>query len=394
MSQTLTYRAFDPNTETDTLARLLSLAFAGPVDGCKDWMALGGHPNLRVLGAPGAAPGACLLRIPMGQYFGGRSVPMLGIAGVAVAPESRGQGLARTLMQRAIAEAAGERTALMGLYASTQTLYRSVGFEQAGSRFRIRVPMSALDVRERAGAIVPIADTTDPRVHACYRDFARGINGMVDRGHYIWTRIKKNRGNETQGFGVKGEGDTIDAYAFLHQQRHDTGRHDITLSDLAFRTPAAARRLIGFLADFASMADHLEFFGGSDHPALLFPSQRRFTAALVENWYLRVVDLKAALTGRGYPAGIDGSLSFRYEDPLVPAGNGFWTLRVRAGQATLEPGGNASLQIGPRGMAALYSGFQSAEALALVGLCEGSPEGLAAASGIFVGRAPSMTDFF
>lgn len=394
MSHDPTLRAFDPAAQSDTMARLLSLAFAGPVEGCKQWMELGGHENLRVFAPENATPQACLLRIPMGQYFGGRSVPMVGIAGVAVAPEARGQGLARSMMQAALRDAAASGAPLMGLYASTQTLYRSVGFEQAGSRCRIRVPMAWLDARSRAGQILPIADTSHAGVRACYADFAARTNGMLDRGEYIWKRIKKNRGVESEGFGVAGPAGTLDGYIFFNQQRLDSGRHDLVLTDFAFRTPDALRRLMGFLADFAPMADHLEFFGGSDHPALLMLSQQRHQISMKECWYIRLINLKAALEARGYNSLLRAELHLDVDDQLLPANSGRWVLCVEGGRGTLTPGGNGQLRIGPRGLAPLYSGFQSAESLELIQLCQGPAETLAAASAIFAGRAPAMTDFF
>src|ERR1043166_2690224 len=89
---------YGPMTEADLPAavRMIVHAFAGTEEGTRDWLRAAGMKSVRVVrehGKPGAAAG-CLLRIPMGQYFGGRSVSMLGIAGVAVAPEARGRGLA------------------------------------------------------------------------------------------------------------------------------------------------------------------------------------------------------------------------------------------------------------------------------------------------------------
>ena len=48
------------------------------------WLEAAGLDNIRVLEASGTL-GAMLIVIPMGQWFGGRSLPMAGIAGVTVA---------------------------------------------------------------------------------------------------------------------------------------------------------------------------------------------------------------------------------------------------------------------------------------------------------------------
>src|ERR1700716_1195012 len=94
-----TYKYDVASAEKDmpSLARLISLAFGTPLEGVNTWLTNAGVHEVRVL-REGAADVACALRVPMGQFFGGRSVPMMGVAGVAVAPEARGRGLATRIM--------------------------------------------------------------------------------------------------------------------------------------------------------------------------------------------------------------------------------------------------------------------------------------------------------
>ncbi len=84
-------------------ARLIAHACAMPAEGASQWLCNSGLEHVRVLEEEGQVR-ACLLRIPMGQHFGGRAVPMIGIAGVAVAPEWRGRGTARRLMEACVRE--------------------------------------------------------------------------------------------------------------------------------------------------------------------------------------------------------------------------------------------------------------------------------------------------
>jgi len=168
---------------------------------------------------------------------------MLGIAGVAVAPEHRGGGNAKQMMRKAMIEAANEGWPLAGLYASTHTLYRGVGFEHAGHRFQYTLPIVRIDVRDAPGAVVAITDADMPRVHACYARFAATCNGALDRGPYIWNRVRKHREETFQGFAIENPAHEIDGYFFLAQRRRADGRQDLSLSDFAFTTAAAARRL-------------------------------------------------------------------------------------------------------------------------------------------------------
>src|SRR5690348_10269456 len=108
MSETLTYRSMQ-ESDWPAVTRLIVHAFAGTPEGTQDWLKFAGPEHVRVVQGEtnGRSAGrACLLRVPMGQFFGGRSVPMLGIAGVGVAPEVRGRGVAKFMMQEAVREGA------------------------------------------------------------------------------------------------------------------------------------------------------------------------------------------------------------------------------------------------------------------------------------------------
>lgn len=396
--------------DMNSVARLLHLAFAGPQDQCEVWVRKAGIQNLRVLRREGSTGdvGACLLRVPMGQYFGGRSVPMIGIAGVAVGPESRGQGLARSMMEAAIREMDEDRgpeglAPISVLYASTQALYRQVGYEQAGHWCIYRLPIHRIDIRERAGELVPLGDDDMPAVRACYSTFAGAADGPLDRGEYIWKRIRSNRETVYTGFGVPaaggGGGKALEGYLFVNQTRKpETGRQDLAISDLAFNTPRAARRLLGFLADFATMGDEAVFHGGPMHPLLMLMGQQHFSVARKEYWMLRVVRVKGALEARGYAAGLSTGFTLRVSDEAVPRNAGPWRVQIEGGRASVTegtgPGGELRTDI--RTLGAMYTGFLSPRHAAMLGLLEGDDSAIAAAAAAFAptGGGPWMTDMF
>lgn len=394
MNDRWTYGLMNGDSVHMDVARLLHHAFAGPVDGCLEWMRGAGFENFRVVTDDGRTLG-CLLRIPMGQFFGGRSVPMVGIAGVAVAPEARGAGVARWMMARAMRELRAEGVALSGLYASTQALYRQVGFEQAGHRSLITIPLATVGCRERAGEVRPLTDADEPARRACYRDFAARFNGLLDRGDYLWTRTRKNRETAYTGFGVF-VGDAIEGYAFVHQSRKDSGRHNLVLSDLAYTTPAAGRRLLGFLSDFQTMADDLRFYAGPAHPLLTLMPLQKYAVERFEYWMTRLVDVRAALQARGYAPGVEASARFEITDESCPDNAGLWTLAVRRGAGRLDRGGSSGplIRADIRGLAMLYTGFMSPHEAGLAGLLDATPPDLDAITPIFAGPTPWMTDMF
>jgi predicted acetyltransferase len=374
------------------LARLVSHAFAGPLEGAAEWLRAAGLQHVRVL-REGGRPVASLLRIPMGQYFGGRSVPMMGVAGVAVAPEARGRGLARRIMRQGLLEMHAEGWPISCLYASTQSLYRQVGYEQAGHRFMIRVPLSQIDVRERSAPVLPLADKSAAEVEACYRDFATAQQGWLDRGVYCWARVREMRGERYHGFGVEENG-KLSGYLYLLQKRKENGRHDVLTSDLAFRTPQAGRRLLGFLADFATVGEDAVVFGGPHHPLLWLLGQQRFTVTLRDYWMTRLTDVVRALEGRGYPTAVSARVQLEVSDELIAKNAGRWVLSVEKGRGTVEKGGSGEVHIEARTLAALWSGFATPEQLRLLGAIEGSNAALSVLGAVFASGTPAMSDMF
>lgn len=389
---------YGPAAEADipALARLISHAFAGPLEGSRDWIVNQGLADVRTIRtAPGNAPDACLRRIDMGQFFGGRPVRMAGIAGVAVAPEARGRGLAKQMMGQCMLEAAADGFAISTLYASTQALYRSVGFEQAGHSCTIHIPVHRIDVDERAGEVHPLTEADQPAIEACYESFARRFPGMLARGKYVWSRIREWRGEKHHPFGIRDDKGNISGYLYLSQRRREAdGRHDLNLTDAAFTTPQAGRRLLAFLSQFGTMAHDVLLAGGPMHPWLNMLGEKKFDVKLKEYWMVRVLDVARAIESRGWNPTLRAEAHLCIADQLIPANAGDWTIRVEGGRASATRGGRGEVKMDIRGFAPLYTGFMSPQELALAGLIEGPDAALDAAQAVFASPLPWMTDFF
>src|SRR5256885_1026195 len=75
------------------------------------------------------------------QFFGGRAVPMGGLASVAVDPYARGRGVATALLDRAIVGLREAGQWISALYPSAPPLYRARGWGPVGgSQPTIRAP--------------------------------------------------------------------------------------------------------------------------------------------------------------------------------------------------------------------------------------------------------------
>jgi len=372
------------------LARVLGLSFNRPPDVIRGRFPLVGDRNLRVLrGARGVEAG--LWVIPMGQFFGGRSLPMHGVAAVGVAPEARGAGAAARLMNRLMLDLNEQGIALSGLYPATQTLYRRSGYELAGSRFQIQLRLREMLLpRERGVTVRPLEDEDHDVVKEMYRTAAQGMDGHLDRGEYLWERVFRSPEEPVHGF-LAEEGDQPVGYITFSQTSTPAG-YDLTVRDLAATTPTGGRRLLSFLADHRSMAQRATLFGGPHLPILLPLGERAYDENLQSYWMTRIVDLKAAFEGRGFPPAARTQIAFELQDDVIPSNNGRFVLSVEDGMGNVEPGGNGKLRLNIRSLAPLYTGFLTPRQLWAMGWLEGDAAEGERAAGVFSGSTPWMPD--
>lgn len=394
MSDTLNYATPAGESDASAIAAILSSAFGNQPDQSREWVGKLDLSDFRIVRAGGEVVGALLL-VPMGQYWGGRAAPMTGIAAVGVAPHRRGEGVALHLMRGAVRELAERGVPISGLYPATQHLYRRAGYEQAGTRFTVTLPAARIGVRS-AGALksVRLGDADTEEVKACYARFASRHDGYLDRGPYVWSRIRETREGTAGGFGFRDRSGALRGYVYLTQPKKPSGKYDLRVWDMAGDSAEAMREVLAFLADHRSMADDAIWFTGPHDPFLALLDEQPFTMALHFYWMLRILDVKRALEARGYPPGVRAELHLEVDDDLLESNRGRFTVQVEGGRASVKPGGRGEVRLGVRALAPLYSGLRSAWELRTLGVLEGPDEALAAAAGVFAGAAPATPDMY
>jgi predicted acetyltransferase len=302
------------------------------------------------------------------------------------------------------------------LYPANQTLYRRLGYEQAGHRFEVRIPMQRISarvaMRTRDGLTLREArseGTAATRVRELSAQFAAACQGSLDRNELLWKRIElppPNRTEPARLFLIE-RGRALEAYVYLTQVTQPTGagagRYDVFVQDMAAITPAATDRLWAFLAGYSTVGNDLVWMTGPTNPLLLaLPEQTYKPMTLRDHWMLRLVNPKPALELRGWPAGLSAKLTLEVSDDLLRANTGRWSLSVADGQARVRKLDRA---IKPRGplikcdigaLATLYAGFQSAGQLAMVGRIQGSADSIELASSVLASTrgVPMLTDMF
>ena len=381
-------------SKLDALGDVLSHAFGFPREDARTWFERAGIENVRTIERGGRLCGG-LLEIPMGQFFGGKSVSTLGVAGVGIVPEERGRGVATHLMTSMLREARARGFALSTLYPATVSLYRRAGYERAGARFSVSFDPRTLEIPRVPEMTMREVDGTPEDVVALYEATARRSQGFLDRGPYVWARVSKPRGLVTKTF-TASHGGTLEGYVVLAHTMQEGLATAVTVTDIAATTSRAARALLRLLAEYRSLATVVKWHGSpSDLLTNVLP-ERHCEIRLVDYFMVRVVDCARALSLRGWPRGVNGALTIELVDASLPENSGVHAVTLEDGRVTIGSSAvtGPRVQISERGLAALYTGQTSADVLAAAGWLDADEDARAILDGWFGGASPTMRDMF
>jgi len=339
--------------------------------------------------------GLCLL--PMGQWFGERRVPMMGVAGVGIAPEHRGKGAAIALMQHAVRESYERGMAISTLYPAVQQLYAKAGYGQAGTYGKWSVATRDIEVKPRvdsAGLLMmkPIAPDLDI-LNTIYQQAAPKNQGWGDRHSSIWQqKIHQDKDSPLYAYRVGSEKDPQGYLLFVQYQ--EQGRGILRVVDWAACSAEAGLTLWTFLQGHRSQIDQIRWRGGLLEPMVNLLPEQTATLTDVERWMTRIVNVPLALESRGYPLAAAADLHLQVHDPLISENSGRFVLTVKAGRGKATPGGSGDVTLSISSLASLYTSFLTPQQLLWLGHIVGSNEGLAIASQLFSGSSPALIDFF
>lgn len=338
---------------------------------------------------------AAMRVIDAGQWHGGRSLSCAAVASVAVAAHARGRGFGRALMASFLTAAQGRGTALSLLYPSVPQPYRRVGYETAGDRFVMSVPLYALP-KHPVPRVERCSDLAELR--ACYDRWATGSSGAVDRSARWWDEVV-----------LRGAGDAVQLAHVVREEGRIVGYvvcrkvpvpgvlpydFDLEVRDAAWTSPTAGVELLAVLGSYAGLGRSLRWPGrpGDAWSRLVGACSPEVHHSFP--WMLRLVDVPAALTGRGYRPDGDCTLRMRVHDAVLPANDGCFELALRAGTLELRRADSAEADLDVGALAALYTGYVSAAELALAGRLTGDECVVDRLDRVFPASRPCLTELF
>jgi len=335
------------------------------------------------------------------QWFGGRGVDCCGITRVGTLPERRAGGLATACTDELLQRAYERGTSLAALFPAVLRPYRRMGFEIAGSYTTHRLSLDAIAPnRDTLSVELVDVDRDLTAIREAYRGWVRNQNGPVEpvEDEHWRVRILTKPDDSAYRAVVVREADRVTGFAAFSRDA-DPGPLDVAfgLSCNAFftTTPAAQRALLQYFRGFRGLGKWVEWSGPPSDPLALATPEAFLATPFRYDWMLRLMNVPAALEGRGYPP-IDVDAVIAVDDERWPENAGPWRIAVRGGSASVSPAGGsdhpAPIDIGT--LSSLFSGFLRVHDAVRLGLLDADDPSLEALGAMFAGPDPWCPFFF
>lgn len=332
------------------------------------------------------------------MYWGSRPVPCGGIAGVMVAPEARGNDLARRMLAETFRRMQDRGEVLGGLFPTTAALYRSMGFEIAGWWRTSSISLDQLPTQDDL-SWRPVA-FDDPALGVVMRAMAPTHDGWLEHPE-LWWRWRAHRARTTHDsnrYAYVGARAGVDVAALIFHYRSLDGDDDGAMYDLESDLIAGAdgdglRAALAFLRRYGTTARRLVTTVPPHVLGVELPHAQRLRTEREWAWMIRLADVAGCVAARGWPASVAATLAFDVVDTALPANAGPAVLSIADGRATWEQGGPGTIRVTVQDLAALYAGADPrvlARSGRLPGATDRDLDGLRAACA----ATPSAIDFF
>jgi predicted acetyltransferase len=260
---------------------------------------------------------------PLRAWFGGRLVPVGGIASVGVAPEARRRGVGTALVEHLHAMSVTRGDAIALLYPFRQAFYGRIGYAATSTYRRLRLRPASIPWMPELGAR-PATGADREAIKACWRAAAARHSGMLERSERFW---ESRWADEATTWLLVESATRVEGYlSWTSQQREAHAATTLFVREIVASTDAAMRSLWALVGAQQGQIAEAHVDVALDHPieqALVDADRGRFGDVHVEHVLgevvagpmIRILDVSRALEARGYEA--DGSLAVSIGDESV-----------------------------------------------------------------------------
>ncbi|RKS08606.1 putative acetyltransferase [Nocardiopsis sp. Huas11] len=277
-----------------------------------------------------------------------------GVTGVGVWPTHRRRGVLSALMRRQLHDLREAGESVAALWASEGGIYGRFGYGAASmeAELSIATPYAALraDAPRDPELTVRMAEPGQVRaeLEALFRQEAASRIGRFQRSQGWWDRLLRDAPDERGGNGplwavVVSGPEGPQGYA-LYRTRADWGstgpQSELRVQELVSPTPAARVALYEHVFGRDLIAKVVLESTAMDDPLWSLAADRQRIGAVPGTaLWVRLVDVRAALTERAYAAPVEAVVEV--SDRHAPWNAGRWRIKGDAGGARVEPAESA-----------------------------------------------------
>ena len=344
--------------------------------------------------------------IPFTMRANATALPIGGVSAVGTLPEYRRRGLVRRIMTQAFADMRDEGRSVAALWASQAAIYQRFGYAMASVLRSYAVDTVDIDFHDGDDGDsrierLDVASGYDP-IKDVYVRFVADRMGYLHRARALWLHnaFEEREADGPVHIALSHGASGPDGYAVYTlregKRDHPARSQELIVRDLAWLSPSAYRSLWMFFKRHDLVGRVRWNNAPSDDPAIeYFLEPRLLDARDGEGFWLRLVDVAAALRGRGWTTDGEISLTVR-DDSLAPWNTGNYRLTVSDGVADVTScAGVTDIQLSVKALASLYVGRRSARELFAWGLLHGDEDAVLRADALFATRhAPHCPDHF
>jgi predicted acetyltransferase len=278
----------------------------------------------------------------------GAELPAAGVTFVGVLPTHRRRGILNQLMRTELDAIATRGEPLAILWASEEPIYGRYGYGMATVRIAIEAERDRMRFRgdpTPVGQVRLVGEEEAARIlPPIYERVRRETPGMFARSEVWWREYRlpdpehHRNGAGPRYFAVLELDGADEAYARYRVK--DDWKEGVSASSLrvieAVATSSLAdRELWRYLFGVDLVHKIQAFLMPVDHPLFLLVTEpRRLRPRPLDGLWLRIVDVKRALSARTYAA--DGAVSLELADAFLPANASVWRLEVSGGEARVS----------------------------------------------------------
>jgi predicted acetyltransferase len=297
-------------------------------------------------------------------WFGGRLVPVGGIASVGVAPEARRRGVGTALMEHLHAMSLARGDAIVVLYPFRQAFYGRLGYAATSTYRRMHLCPASVPWTLGLGAR-PATGADRDAMKTCWKEAAARHSGMLERSERLWeARWTDER---STWLVVEGAAGVEGFLSWTVQQREPHAATTLVVRELVASTDSGMRSLWGLIGEQRGQVAEAHVDIALDHPfeqALVDADGGRFGDAHVEHALgevvagpmLRILDVARALEARGYAAEGFLALSVGAQDFQLSVRDGKGEVTSGNVRSQREAPDRARIHVTPVALAALAFG--------------------------------------